>query len=175
MNIVAQWIGAMPPGFWVGFAYGAAAAALPLLGIMAWNANRRVQEHLRRAIEIGRDEGRTPGPFGVYPPPPPPPKPAAESEGYSDAHYIADLEYEVDRVGALLEDAKKRASSPNADGLHPSFAPTGEVVELDYELCWVVVRLDADIPPAMEVKQRVALQAEAIPSGAQKDGGTTNG
>ena len=65
----------MSPEFWTGFYYGVIAAALPLLGIMCWDANRRVQEYLRRAIEAGRAEGRTPGPSGVYPPPPAPPRP----------------------------------------------------------------------------------------------------
>jgi hypothetical protein len=33
--------------FWIGFGYGACAAAIPLLGFIAWDANRRVQEYLR--------------------------------------------------------------------------------------------------------------------------------
>jgi hypothetical protein len=55
-----------------------------------------------------------------------------------------------------------------AAGVHPSFAPTGEVIELNYERCLVLVRLDADIPPAMKIKQRVALQAEATAHGVVK-------
>jgi hypothetical protein len=34
--------------FWLGLFYGVIAGALPLLAYMTWDANRRVQERLRR-------------------------------------------------------------------------------------------------------------------------------
>jgi hypothetical protein len=37
--------------FWIGFIYGGLATALPLLGYMVWDANRRVQERLRSEKE----------------------------------------------------------------------------------------------------------------------------